>query len=157
MSSAIAFIHWDNYARGFTRYSLLSGETITFNSRQERLHKLNRGDWLWLVARCPEDQQHYFVAILVVEDLRRNAADSPLEQAFGDFAISADTHRSRDLAKMFPAEGLLRAFIFETGRPIKFGANIGQSLQAIRVLAPDDERVLQIALERLDHNSAILP
>ncbi|MCX5732887.1 MAG: hypothetical protein NTW68_00980 [candidate division NC10 bacterium] len=157
MGSAIAFIHWDNYARGLTGHSLLSGETITFNSRQERLHKLNRGDWLWLVARCPEDQQHYFVAILVVEELRRNASDSPSGQAFGDFAITADRNRSRDLAKTFPAEGLLRAFIFETGRPIKFGANIGQSLQTIRVLAPDDERVLQTALERLDRNSAILP
>jgi len=156
MSSAIAFIHWDNYACGPTGHGLLVGETVTFNSRQERLHKLNRGDWLWLVARCPEDQQHYFVAVLVVEDLRRNSSDSPLGHAFGEFAIIADRERSRDLGKAFPAEGLLRAFSFETGRSIKFGASIGQSLQTIRVLAPDDERVMQTTLGRLDRSSATL-
>jgi hypothetical protein len=35
-------------------------------------------------------------------------------------------------------EGLLRAFQFETGKPIKYGATIGQSLQTLRILSPDD-------------------
>ena len=156
MGSAIAFIHWDNYACGPTGHGLLSGETVAFSSRQQRLHKLGRGDWLWLVARWPEDQQHYFVSVLVVEELRRNASDSPPGNAFGEFAIIADRQQSRDLKKTFPAEGLLRAFSFETGRPIKFGASIGQSLQTIRVLAPDDERVMQTTLGRLDRSSAAL-
>jgi hypothetical protein len=92
--------------------------------------------------------------LLVVADLRRNASDNRLGHAFGEFAIVADRLRSRDLGKMFPAESLLRAFSFETGKQIKFGASIGQSLQTIRVLSPDDERVMQTTLGRLDRNAA---
>ncbi len=156
MGSAIAFIHWDNYDSGATGHGLISDEQISFSSRQERLHKLSRGDWLWLVARCPEDQQHYFVAVLVIADLRRNAPYSSLGQTFGEFAVIGDTQRSRDLGKTFPADGLLRAFSFETGKPIKFGASIGQSLQSIRILTSADERVMQTTLGRLDRSSAMM-
>ena len=107
MGSAIAYMHWDNYAFGPTGHGLFSGKRISFSSRQESLHKLSRSDWLWLVARCPEDQQYYFVAVLVIADLRRNAPDSSLGQAFGEFAVIADTQRSRDLGKTLPADGLL--------------------------------------------------
>src|SRR5207237_3533719 len=47
------------------------------------------------------------------------------------------------------AEGLLRAFTFEPARPIKPGASIGQSLQALRLLDPGDERVLDAALDAI--------
>jgi hypothetical protein len=46
---------------------------------------------------------------------------------YGEFAVLAERSRSHDLRARFPAEGLLRALEFETGRPIKHGANIGQS------------------------------
>ncbi len=154
MSSAIAFIHWENYACGLTGHGLFAAETITFNSRQERLHKLSRGDWLWLVARCPEDQQHYFVSVLLVADFARNPVDSPPGRAFGEFAVISDREGSRDLGKAFPAEGLLRALSFETGKPIKFGASLGQSVQTMRILAQEDERLLRTTLSRLDRNRA---
>ncbi len=154
MNSAIAFIHWENYTYGPTGHGLFVAETVTFNSRQERLHRLSRGDWLWLVARCPEDQQHYFVAVLLVADFGRNPVDSPPGRAFGEFAVIADREASRDLGKTFPAEGLLRALNFETGKPIKYGAGLGQSLQTMRILAQEDERLLRTTLSRLDRDSA---
>jgi hypothetical protein len=43
---------------------------------------------------------------------------------------------------MFPAEGLLRAFSFESGRAIKTGSHLGQALQSIRFLSPQDEHIL---------------
>src|SRR4029077_6636304 len=59
-------------------------------------------------------------------------------------------HRSIDLAQRFPADGLLRALQFESGKAIKFGASVGQSLQTIRLLSASDERVLDAALRRVD-------
>ncbi len=75
--------------------------------------------------------------------------DSPLAQAFGEFAVVADRSRSRDLGRQFPAEGLLRAFEFDSHKPIQFGASIGRSMMTIRVLTRTDEYVLNIALQRL--------
>src|SRR5207249_9577457 len=47
-----------------------------------------------------------------------------------------------------PIYGLLRALQFETAKPIKFGASIGQALQTIRLLDPEDEGVLDTVLRR---------
>jgi hypothetical protein len=38
---------------------------------------------------------------------------------------------------------------FESGKPIKYGASIGQTLQTLRILGDDDERILHRQLERL--------
>jgi hypothetical protein len=40
----------------------------------------------------------------------------------------------------------LRALTFETGRPIKYGASLGQSLQTLRLFGEEDERTLEVAL-----------
>ncbi len=149
MSSAIAFIRWDNYVNGLDGRGFFAADPLTFNSRQERLHLLNTNDRLWLVSRCPEDQQYYFVGVLHVAALRRNPLDSLLARTFGEFAIIADRSCSYDLSKTFPAEGLLRAFEFDSRRPIRFGASIGQSLQTVRLLAPHDEYVLDAGLHRI--------
>ncbi|GEM_PF-1169125 len=149
MSSAITFIRWDNYASGLDGRGFFAADPLTFNSRQERLHSLNTGDRLWLVSRCPEDQQYYFVGVLHVDALQRNLPDSSLARVFGEFAVVAERTRSHDLGKKFPSEGLLRAFEFDSRRPIQFGASIGQSLQTIRLLAPSDDRVLEAALGRI--------
>jgi hypothetical protein len=54
-----------------------------------------------------------------------------------------------DLGKRFPAEPLLRAFQFDPTKPIKYGASIGEALQALRLLEPADERLLDAALASL--------
>lgn len=153
MTTAAAFIHWDNYANGLTGRGLSGPQPLTYSSSQERLHSLERGDRLWLVSRCPDDRQYYFVVCLTVSHLRRNPAGTPLEQMFGPFAVVADDSRSRDLGKRFPAEGLLRAFEFQGKQPIKFGAKLGQSLQTIRFLASTEEQVLDAALERIPNGA----
>jgi hypothetical protein len=45
--------------------------------------------------------------------------------------------------------------MFETGRPIKYGASIGQALQTLRLLDPADERILDAALADVDNGEAV--
>ena len=61
----------------------------------------------------------------------------------------ASRAESHDLGKRFPAEGLLRAFEFDSSKPIKHGASIGQSLQTLRILTSEDELILTKQLEQL--------
>jgi hypothetical protein len=149
MACAVLCMQWDNYAGGGASGPLFAADLLTFNSRQERLHRLQPGDRLWLVARCPEDRQYYFVAALRVAGLKHNPPDSQEGQAFGPFAVAADRSASVDLGKRFPAEGLLRAFQFDPAKPIRHGANLGQFLQSLRLLDADDERVLDAVLGRV--------
>jgi len=148
MSAGVIFMQWENYVGGKGGASFFSQEPLTFNSRQERLHQLVPGDHLWLVSRCPEDAQYYFVAVLAVSTLARNPTESENGQLFGEYAVICDRANSRDLGKRIPAEALLRAFAFETDRPIKYGAIIGQSLQTLRLLSGSDQRVLDGVLKR---------
>src|SRR5262249_46575233 len=95
----------------------------------------------------PDDQQYYFVASLRIAGLTRNAPGSEKERLYGEFAVVVDRAQSHDLDKQFPGEALLRAFTFETDRPIKYGANIGQSLQTLRVRGAADEQVMNARLQ----------
>jgi len=61
---------------------------------------------------------------------------------YGECAIALDRSQSHDLGGRFPAEGLLRALMFETGRPIRYGASIGQALRTLRLLDAIDEHML---------------
>jgi hypothetical protein len=142
MASAVAFLQWCNYEGSTGGPCFFGREPLTYNSRQERLHNLQLGDCLWLVSRCPEDQQHYFVGVLQVVEKRRNPSQSEIGRTFGEFAVVADSRRSRDFGRTFPAEGLLRAFSFENGKSVKTGAYLGQALQAIRFLSAQDEQVI---------------
>jgi len=150
MAAGIIFMQWDSYAGGPDGAPFFSENPLTFNSRQERLHRLSAGDPLWLVSRCPDDGQYYFVAVLRIAELVRNPPGSEQAIRFGEYAIVADRSQSHDLGRSFPAEGLLRAFMFQTGRPIKYGASIGQSLQTLRLLDPEDERVLDASLDGMN-------
>lgn len=149
MASATAFIHWKNYTRGPDDKGFFAGPQVTYNSPQERLHSLKSGDRLWLVSRCDDDRQYYFVACLSVSEIHRNPLGSILERRFGPFGLVADAAGSHDLGRRFPAEGLLRSFQFETNTPVKFGASLGQSIQSIRFLTITDEEILNAALRRL--------
>jgi hypothetical protein len=151
MPSGIAFIQWENYQSKKHGKSLFEKEPLTFNSRQQRLHKLTAGDRLWLVSRCPEDSQYYFVAVLHIAELHCNPPPSDVARQYGEFGIGADRVKSFDLRKSFPCEGLLRAMHFEPDKPIRFGASIGQSLQTVRLLSGSDERVLDASLGRFIH------
>ena len=154
MAAGVVFMQWDSYAGGAGGPAFFAQEPLTFNSRQERLHRLAPGDRLWLVSRCPDDGQYYFVAALLVAELARNPPDGERATLFGEYAIVADRPGSHDLGRRFPAEGLLRAFTFETGRPIRYGASIGQSLQTLRLLDPGDERLLNAALDALQRGES---
>src|SRR5205814_1337559 len=89
-----------------------------------------------------------FVGVLVVESPRRNSPGSPDEVKFGPYSVIARSHESVDLGRNFPAEGILRALEFETDRPIKYGASLGQSLQSLRILKETDKAILENALSQ---------
>jgi len=149
MADAIAYMLWESYKQGLDGKGFFAAEPLCFNSRQDRLHKIGRGEKLWLVSRCPDDGQHYFVCLLQVASQRRNPPDSVAGKSFGEYAVEADRGASHDLAKRFPCDGMLRALQFETGKPVKFGAHIGQALQTIRFLSAEDQRTLDAALARI--------
>ncbi|HEX5272135.1 MAG TPA: hypothetical protein VFW33_16675, partial [Gemmataceae bacterium] len=153
MPTGVIFMQWASYVGGQDAPAFFTDAPLTFNSRQERLYDLTPGNRLWLVARCPDDGQYYFVAALEVAALTRNSPESDRGRLFGEYAVICDPANSLNLGKSFPAEALLRAFAFETGRPIKYGANIGQSLQTLRLLDDADERVLNAALGRVREKS----
>jgi hypothetical protein len=146
MASAVIAMQWDNYTGTNAEPGIFRRQPLSFNSRQERLESLCPGDRLWLVARCPEDQQYYFVGVVVVEAPRRNAIGSLEEARFGPYSVMGRPNESIDLGRSFPAEGILRALEFETNRPIKYGASLGQSLQSLRILKDADEAILEDAL-----------
>jgi len=142
MAAGVIFMQWDSYAGGPDGQPFFSEDPLTFNTRQERLHRLTAGDRLWLVSRCPKkgtgsessrclspfSDAYYFACALRIAQLIRNPPASDKAARFGEYAILADRSESHDLGRRFPAEGLLRAFTFEIGRPIKYGASIGQAL-----------------------------
>ena len=149
MASAVIFIRWGNYVGHSPEQGLFRRSPLAYNSSQERLHDMRPGDQLWLVSRCPDNKQYYFVGMLHIESLSRNEAGSRLEGEFGPYALTAAPDKSIDLARRFPAEGLLRSFTFKPDRPIKYGSSIGQSLQAFRALSEHDHAIMQSALARL--------
>jgi hypothetical protein len=152
MPDGIAFIHWDSYAHGLDGRGFFAAEPLTFSSRQARLHEIGSGGRLWLVSRHPTDAQYYFAAVLAIVGHGNNAADSATRANYGEYSVVADRSRSLDLAQRFPADGLLRALHFESGKAINFGASVGQALQTIRLLGQSDELILDEALNRVDGN-----
>jgi hypothetical protein len=147
MAAGVIFMQWDSYLGGANGPPFFSEDPLTFNTRQERLHQLAADDRLWLVSRCPDDRQYYFVAVLWIAQLIRNPPGSDNARRFGEYAVLVDRSQSHDLGRTFPAEGLLRVFMFESGRPIKYGSSIGQSLQTLRMLDPGDERLFDSAVD----------
>jgi hypothetical protein len=55
MAVGVIFMQWDSYVGGPNGPPFFAADPLTFNTRQERLHRLAAGDRLWLVARCPDD------------------------------------------------------------------------------------------------------
>jgi hypothetical protein len=55
VAAGVIFMQWQSYAGGADGPAFFEEEPLTFNSRQERLHRLAAGDRLWLVSRCPEE------------------------------------------------------------------------------------------------------
>jgi hypothetical protein len=53
MAAGVLFMQWSSYAGGPDGPPFFSEDPLTFNTRQERLHRLTAGDRLWLVSRCP--------------------------------------------------------------------------------------------------------
>lgn len=148
MASAIIFIQWENYISGVNGRSFFSSTPLMFSTRQERLHLLKPSDRLWLVSRCTDDHQYYFVGALSVAKLHRNPPESKVAQRFGEFAVIADDSSSHDFERRFPAEGIIRAFEFDGRKPVQLGASLGRSLMTLRILTDADEFALNIALPK---------
>jgi hypothetical protein len=49
MAAGVVFMKWESYV-GKDNPPFFGDEPLTFNSRQERLHRLSPGDRLWLVS-----------------------------------------------------------------------------------------------------------
>jgi hypothetical protein len=92
--------------------------------------------------------------VLLIAALTRNVPESDKGRLHGEYAVVCDRAKSLDLGKLFAAEALLRAVTFETGRTIKYGASIGQSLQTLRLFGESDELVLNRALDTLSAQEA---
>lgn len=107
------------------------------------------GDSIWLVSRHPDDKQYYFVCMLRVAELRRNDPAGEMGTQYGEYGIVADRVGSYALGRKFPAEVLLRSLAYESGRPIKHGASVGQSIQSIRLLNATDVILLNYCLNRV--------
>ena len=86
---------------------------------------------------------------LRVAEHRRNDPSGEFGRQYGEYGIIADRVGSYDLARRFPAEVLLRSLAYESGKPIKYGASVGQSIQAIRLVSKTDEIVLNYCLNRV--------
>src|SRR5262245_34025388 len=149
MPDAVCYLGWESYTKGPDGRGYFAQEPLSYNSRQSRLHQVTPGDHLWLVSRHPDDKQYYIVGVLRVADLPRNAPAGDPAQASGEYAVIAHRVGSYDLERKFPADGLLRSLSYESGKPIKHGANIGQSIQSIRFASPADTILLNYCLNRV--------
>jgi len=149
MPDAVCYISWESYSQGQDGRGFFLQEPLSYNSRQQRLHQVAAGDHLWLVSRDPDDKQYYIVGVLRVADLRRNDASGELGQAYGEYGVIAHRIGSYDLGRKFAAEGLLRSLSYETGKPIKHGASLGQSIQSIRFANSADVILLNYCLNRV--------
>jgi hypothetical protein len=149
MADAVCFISWESYTAGPDGRGFFQQDPLTFNSAQPRLHQVAVGDSVWLVSRHPDDKQYYFVCMLRVAELRRNDPAGDIGSEYGQYGIVADRVGSYDLARKFPAETLLRSLAYETGRPIRHGASVGQSIQSIRLLNQTDVILLNYCLNRV--------
>ena len=154
MPDAVAFIQWVHYAGSASSTALFDQPQLSFSSKQHRLHELDRGDILWLVSRCPEDRQYYFVAALSVSACGVNESSSDRGRLFGVHRVDCDRLSSQALGRRFPAEGLLRALLFDSRKPIQYGASIGQALQTLRFLDGQDQALLRTTLARLHSSSS---
>ncbi len=149
MADAVCFIGWDSYISGPDGRGFFAQEPLSFNSAQARLHQVQTGDCIWLVSRHPDNKQYYIVAVLRVADCRQNESGGDLARQYGEYGIVAQRTGSYDLARRFPAEVLLRSLSYETGKPIKHGASVGQSIQTIRLLDKADTILLNYCLNRV--------
>src|SRR5690348_12454052 len=120
MASAVIAMQWENYAGIQGESGIFRRRPLNFNSKQERLARLGAGDRLWLVARCPQDHQYYFVGVLTIDRATENAVGSPAEIEFGRYTVIAREQESSDLRISMPAEGILRALLFESGQAIRY-------------------------------------
>lgn len=148
MSDILAFVRWEEYLKRPDGLPLLGVDPVTFNSSQSRLHLVEPGERLWLVSRSPSDQQYYLVGLVRVKARGMNTPDSEEARRFGPYKVIGDKHESVDLQNRLPIADALRALSFSPSSPIKPGANIGQSIQTIRELSPDDIRFLVRLVEK---------
>ena len=149
MPDAVCYLGWESYVNGPDGRGFFAQEPLSFNSRQGRLHQVSPGDHVWLVSRDPDNRQYYIVGVLRVAERRTNEPGGELATAYGEYGVVAHRVGSYDLARRFPAEGLLRSLSYETGKPIRHGASVGQAIQTIRFLSASDTLLMNYCLNRV--------
>ena len=133
----LAYWRWDNYVR-----DLDDGAGFNFNSNQARLHSaINIAERLWLVSgrRAEGGIQYVLVASLHVIAKTQN----PPDYKYGKFRLWADIKQSAYYSADAPdTTDLLLHLQFQPSSPIPNPRVVGQSLQTMRSLAPEDSALL---------------
>lgn len=141
----LAYWRWDNYVS-----DLEDGAGFHFNSNQARLHdRLALGESLWIVTGRPgrDGCTYPLVGRLVIRAMTLNAPG----YKYGRHRVWGDLERSRYYSAKGPdASALLRTLRFDSDSPVKAIA-IGQALQTLRELTPDDAARLDAWARDLSH------
>jgi predicted restriction endonuclease len=133
----MAYWRWDNYIS-----DLDEGASFNYNSNQSRLHsQIDIGERLWLITGKPTQ---IGISYLLVAKLTIVAKTyNPPEYKYGRYRLWGDVknsaYYSTDEANI---SNLLLNMRFSTESPIKSKDKIGQSLQTIRTLTPNDSALL---------------
>lgn len=141
MASGMIVFKWQSYIGVDIGMPFFSRRPLTYNCKQKRLHNLERGDFLWLVSRNPDDKEYYIVGRLQVEDKRMNPSNDELAK-FGKYQIIARESGSVDYGRKCLADKIVRKLNFETGKGVSENYPLGNSLQSIRFLNKSDEQFL---------------
>ena len=126
-------------------HRLFSSDPLTFNSKQERLHELAEGDRLWLVSRSPSNQQYYFVGSLFVREKKRNSPRAVKGGSSASLQLSQTDPGALTSVRASQRKDCSGHLSLNPGEPVKHGASIGQSLQTLRFLSPNDDEALEAA------------
>jgi 5-methylcytosine-specific restriction protein A len=133
----LAYWRWDNYCA-----DLDEGAGFNFNSNQRRLHTaIEVGERLWLVTGrpSPDGIRYVLVGMLTVSAKTFN----PPSYKYGRYRVWGNLANSAYYSADGPdAAPLLMRLEFVPPSPIRSQDKIGQSLQTIRSLSPDDSALL---------------
>lgn len=141
----LAYWKWENYIQDIAKK-----QDFDFNSNQQRLHsEIGIGDNLWLVTgrRDKHPTQYVLVGRFRIREKALNNAD----HKYGIYRVLGDALNSQYFSLDAPdlSEVLLQ-LQFSSSTPIKSKGVIGNSLQTMRVLTPNDVALLQEWATKLD-------
>jgi len=134
----LAYWRWDIYRR-----DLDEGAGFNFNSRQSRLHSaIEPGERLWLVTGKPTEQGTQYIVVACLQVAAKT--ENPPDYRYGRYRVWADIKNSfyYSAADAPDTAPLLHRLQFVTNQPIQT-ENIGQALQTMRSLTPNDSTLMR--------------